>query len=212
MISIVTGTINRKEYLPELVKNTVERGDNIGIELVLVDGGSTDGTIEYLEELNHPNIKLIKHGERSSYPHYMDLGIENASYDLVCQWNDDVLLVNTWEDVLAQIDDEHDAYIFNWKTGSILDMKDPEWLKCDFPRDNEWIIINNIDLSYPLGAENVGELCMNYGIYKKDVFKKYGGYNKRYRYYYSDAEMAVRSYYAGCEFKNLLDIRYAHVS
>ena len=70
MISVVTGTLNRADYLENLIANTVEADDRI--ELVLVDGGSTDGTIEFIETfINHPRIKLIKHGERSSYPHYI---------------------------------------------------------------------------------------------------------------------------------------------
>ena len=44
MISIVTGTLNRKNLLPGLIENTVGKSDKL--ELVLVDGGSDDGTIE----------------------------------------------------------------------------------------------------------------------------------------------------------------------
>ena len=96
-ISIVTGTLNRKFILPDLISNTVDRDERL--ELVLVDGGSTDGTIEYLKKLNHPKIKLVEVGERSSYPHFMNLGIKNSSYELICQWNDDVLLATDrdWE-------------------------------------------------------------------------------------------------------------------
>ena len=60
MISIVTGTLNRLELLKKVIENTV--GSSNLIELVLVDGGSTDGTIEYLRSLNHPQIKLIEVG------------------------------------------------------------------------------------------------------------------------------------------------------
>ena len=92
MISVVTGTLNRLVLLSHIINNTV--GSSEKVELILVDGGSTDGTIEYLKLLNHPRIKLIEVGGRSSYPHYMNLGIKNASYELIAQWNDDVLLCN----------------------------------------------------------------------------------------------------------------------
>ncbi len=210
-ISIVTGTLNRIKYLKDLINNTVNSwplGDGQDIELVLVDGGSTDGTIEYIKGLNHPKIKLIEVGERSSYPHYMNLGVKNASYELVCQWNDDVLLYNGWQDVFKEIDDEHDAYLFNWKEGDKQSVKCPNWLNCSRIRDNNWIIINNAQHQYPQSAgEQRGEICMNYGIYKKDVFRKYGLYNPSYQYYCADGEMASRAFYQGAKFKTCLDIK-----
>ena len=52
-ISIVTGTLNRKNLLPGLIDNTVD--SNNMLELVLVDGGSSDGTLEFIKGLHHPN-------------------------------------------------------------------------------------------------------------------------------------------------------------
>ena len=54
-ISIVTGTLNRLNFLDGLIRNTV--GSDERLELVLGDGGSTDGTIQFLEELDHPRVK-----------------------------------------------------------------------------------------------------------------------------------------------------------
>lgn len=207
-ISIVTGTLNRKQYLDQLIENTVGSSDKV--ELVLVDGGSTDGTIEKMRSIcsKDQNIKFIEVGGRSPYPHYMNLGIKNASHDLICQWNDDVILCNNWDDVLSQIDEDHDAYLFNWKNGSINSIKDPEWLRCNRIRDNGWIIINNADYSYAESAgEQNKEIVMNYGIYKKSVFKNYGLYNMDYKYYCADGEMSMRAYYSGAKFKSCLDIK-----
>lgn len=208
-ISIVTGTLNRSEYLENLILNTVESDERL--ELVLVDGGSTDGTIEFIETfINHPRIKFIKYGERSSYPHYMNLGVSHASHELICQWNDDVIMTNHggWQRVFDAIDDEHDAYLFNWKEGSLVDAVDSNWLKCEQMRDNGWIICNNIDYKYPqMSGERQGEIVMNYGIYKKDVFRKYGLYNSNYGYYCADGEMAMRARYQGCKFKTLIDAK-----
>jgi len=204
-ISIVTGTLNRLKYLPNLLCNTVYADERL--ELILVDGGSTDGTIEYLLDVDHPQVKLIQYGRRSSYPHYMNLGVENASYELICQWNDDVLLLNTWDEVFNEIDDS-EAYLFNWKTGNLGDEHNKSWLRCDSIRDNGWIIINNADYKYPQDAqEQQGEVVMNYGIYRKDVFRKYGLYNIYYQYYCADGEMSMRAYHSGCKFKSCLNIK-----
>lgn len=199
MLSIVTGTLNRVYLLPNLIKNTVDSNDKL--ELVLVDGGSTDGTIDYIKNLNHPRIKFIEVGERSSYPHFMNLGIENSTYEWVCQWNDDVLLVNNWDEVLTELDDDHMFYLFNWKYGSESDMTNPKWLSGeDTPVSNGGFCI--------VDAYNTHkEIVMNYGIYNKKIFREIGMYNDDYFYYYADADMSLRSYLFGYKYKALVDIK-----
>jgi len=194
MISIVTGTLNRGPFLQRLIENTVEANEKL--ELVLVDGGSTDGTIEYIKEENHPRIKLIEVGQRSSYPHFMNLGIQHASHEIICQWNDDVLLVNDWEEVFQEIDD-HDFYLFNWKNGNYSDITDSKWLSGNSHSDG-WFLLNN---------KPEGEIVMNYGLYRKQIFREIGMYNNEYRYYYADGDMSNRAYESGYKVKTLRDIK-----
>jgi len=195
MISIITGTLNRGTLLPKLIENTVEANDKL--ELVLVDGGSTDGSIEYIKEENHPRIKLIEVGGRSSYSHFMNLAIQNATHEIVCQWNDDVLLANDWEEVFSEIDEENDFYLFNWKYGMPNDIQNQEWL---FGNDhsNDWYLLN---------TKPDGHIVMNYGLYKKKIFREIGMYNSEYRYYAADSDMAERAYYFGYKVKDLRSIK-----
>ena len=178
MISIVTGTYNRKDLLEGLIKNTVDASERL--ELVLVDGGSTDDTVEYIKDLNHPRIKLVKVGERSSYPHFMNLGIRNASHELVAQWNDDVLLKNDWEDVFAEIDG-NDFYIFSWSIGD---------------RGGGWNLL-----------DTKSDLVMNYGIYNKNIFREIGMYSPAYSFYCADADMSYRARAFGYKHKSLRNIQ-----
>ena len=197
MISIVTGTLNRRHMLERLVINTVGSSDRV--ELVLVDGGSNDGTVEYIKQLNHPRIKLIEVGGRSSYPHYMNLGIRNASHDLVCQWNDDVLLVNSWDEIIAELEDDIDFYLFNWKYGDLADFKNEDWLEGN-GQPNRWFICNTKD-------ESGGDIVMNYGIYNKKIFEEIGMYDPKFNYYYADGDMSERAWYFGFKVKTLRDIK-----
>jgi len=194
MISIITGTLNRGPLLPRLIENTVEANEKL--ELVLVDGGSTDGTIKYIKEENHPRIKLIEVGKRSPYPHFMNLAIQNSSHEIVCQWNDDLLLVNDWKEVFSKIDDS-DFYLFNWKYGNENDLKDPTWIEGE-DHTKGWYLLNN---------KPEGEIVMNYGLYRKDIFRKIGMYNNEYRYYCADGDMADRAYSFGYKVKDLRDIK-----
>ena len=199
MISIVTGTYNRKTLLPGLIANTIDSSDKL--ELVLVDGGSTDGSVEYLKDLNHPQIKLIEVGHRSSYPHFMNLGIKSATFDFICQWNDDVLLINSWDEVIEGIEDCADFYLFNWKSGKLSDLHKKDWLKHEVtswqtgppsPKRNGW------NLCYKKkspGWLSEGRICMNYGIYRKEIFKEIGLYDSKFKYYYADSDMAERAWH-----------------
>lgn len=200
MISIITGTLNRKNLLPGLIENTVDANEYL--ELVLVDGGSSDGTVEFLKNLNHPRIKLIEIGARSPYPHYMNIAIQNASHEMVCQWNDDVLLLNDWNEVIESINEDYDFYLFNWKYGNVSDLKNSSWISGDNHLSG-WCLVNNIE--NPMDGND--EIILNYGIYKKKMFRKIGMYNNDYQYYYADADMANRSYRFGFKPKNLRDIK-----
>jgi GT2 family glycosyltransferase len=201
MISIVTGTLNRQSFLENLIENTVLSSDRV--ELILVDGGSSDSTIEYIKDVNHPRIKLIEVGKRSSYPHYMNLGIRNSSFDLICQWNDDTLLINSWDDVIEQLEDNVDFYLFNWKYGNLSDMRNLNWLDgTDTSADNGgWCVCNTKD------NNGGGEIVMNYGIYSKNIFKEIGMYDSKFNYYYADGDMAERAWHFDYNVKTLRDIK-----
>lgn len=196
MISIVTGTLNRLQMLPGLIKNTILSDERL--ELILIDGGSTDGTIDYIKELNYSQIKLIEVGARSSYPHFMNLGIQAATHEFICQWNDDVVLCNEWSEIFIELQSNHDFYLFNWKYGSYDDIKNFEWLKGIDYYDG-WCICNN--------ADSGGEIVMNYGLYNKKIFREIGMYNLEYRYYCADGDMAYRAYAFNYKVKNLPHIK-----
>lgn len=196
MISIVTGTLNRVGMLPNLIKNTV-LADN-RIELVLVDGGSNDGTVDYIKQINHPQIKLIEIGGRSSYPHFMNIGIRESTHEIVCQWNDDVILCNDWSEVIVETQSNHDFYLFNWKYGSFDETKNLDWLN-GMDHTSGWCLCN--------ASESGGEIVMNYGLYHKKIFREIGMYNMEYQYYCADGDMSYRAYQFGYNVKDLYHIK-----
>lgn len=188
MISIVTGTLDRIELLKKVIENTVEKSDKL--ELVLVDGGSTDGTIEYIKSLNNPQIKLIEVGERSSYPHFMNLGVRNAKYDWIAQWNDDILLINEWDDVFQLLEDGNEAYIFDWTRGDLQNYENKTF-------NERWIYFYD---------------CMNFGIYSKNIFKEIGLYDNAFKYYECDHDMATRCVFLKRKIVNAHNIKVLEIN
>ena len=70
--------------LDKTIQSLLSELKNLKIEIIIVDGGSTDGTIDYIENLNKLNkkIKIIKHGElRGTTNVFNDsLKISNGKY------------------------------------------------------------------------------------------------------------------------------------
>ena len=62
-LSIITLTLNKLDYTKKFIKSLFEYTKDF--ELIIVDNGSTDGTVEYLETLD--NIKLIKNSENKGF-------------------------------------------------------------------------------------------------------------------------------------------------
>jgi glycosyltransferase involved in cell wall biosynthesis len=196
MISIVTGTLNRLEILKHVIDNTVNKSDKL--ELVLVDGGSTDGTIEYIKSLNNPNINLIEVGERSSYPHFMNIGIKTAKYDWILQWNDDVLLVNEWEDVFKLLEaNTHDVYIFDWTRGTFDDYNKNKINMNPVIFGSKWIRFHD---------------CMNFGLYRKRIFKEIGMYDNKFKYYECDHDMTNRCLRFGYKSININHVKVFEIN
>jgi glycosyltransferase involved in cell wall biosynthesis len=88
-LSIVSGTFNRLKYVSQMVES-VRRSIGVGLkyEVVLVDGGSTDGTIEWAKK--QQDIHLIKHGKLLGAVKAFNDGAYAAKGKYVILANDDV--------------------------------------------------------------------------------------------------------------------------
>lgn len=92
LVSIVTPTLNQSEYLMQTVASV--RAQNYPlIEYIIVDGGSTDGTIEKLHQLDSdPRVKWTSRPDHGMYQ-AVNSGLRNAQGQIVTYLNSDDLLV-----------------------------------------------------------------------------------------------------------------------
>lgn len=100
-VSIVVGTYNRLEFLKALLSSLREELADIEHEIIVVDGGSSDGTTEWLIE-QKDIITILQHNRgswlgkeitRKSWGYFMNLGFRAASGKYVCMLSDDCLVV-----------------------------------------------------------------------------------------------------------------------
>ena len=95
-ISIITVTKNSQKYLKENIESVLSQNYK-NYEHIIVDGNSSDNTLKIIESFKN-KIKLIKNYNDRGLYHAMNVGIKNASGDIIGILNsDDVYFKNSLE-------------------------------------------------------------------------------------------------------------------
>jgi glycosyltransferase involved in cell wall biosynthesis len=92
-VSVVIPTYNRKDYLHQAISSCFKENKTIDVEVIVVDDGSTDGTQEYLRQLNVEEVKpIFKNHEGASAAR--NTGIDAASSRYTKFLDDDDCLIS----------------------------------------------------------------------------------------------------------------------
>ncbi|MBM3205550.1 glycosyltransferase family 2 protein [Candidatus Shapirobacteria bacterium] len=86
-ISVVVLSWNTKELLLKCLKSIP-----FSVEIMVVDNGSTDGTLSALESLKWPNLKIIKNESNQGFAKGNNQGIKAALGDLIMILNSDTIV------------------------------------------------------------------------------------------------------------------------
>jgi len=139
-VSVVAANYNNDLYLKDFV-NSIIKSTVHPAELIIVDDGSTDNSLEVLETFSQlPFLKLIRFEKNRGFCHALNAGIEAATANYVMRVDpDDVIMENR---IATQVSflDEHDeidvvgsnVIYFNSETGKDL-------IKSNFPLKHESI-------------------------------------------------------------------------
>lgn len=92
-VSVVSGTYNRLEYLRRMVDSSRSSLGKLTYEIIIVDGGSTDGTIQWCK--SQSDVRIIEQGELLGAIVAFNAGCYNAVGKYVAILNDDIEVVNS---------------------------------------------------------------------------------------------------------------------
>ncbi|WP_371134554.1 glycosyltransferase [Limnobacter sp.] len=102
LVSIVMPTWNSMRYIKECIASLLAQTHN-NYELLVCDGGSTDGTLEYLESIGDPRIQIVSRQD-TGLVNALNIGFSKTSGDILCWLNsDDRYLCNN---ILARVVDK----------------------------------------------------------------------------------------------------------
>jgi GT2 family glycosyltransferase/tetratricopeptide (TPR) repeat protein len=93
LTSIIIVTFNQLEYTRQCVES-IRRLTDEPYELIFVDNGSSDGTVDYLKSL--PGARVIRNAENRGFPAAVNQGIAVAAGRQVLLLNNDTIATTGW--------------------------------------------------------------------------------------------------------------------
>jgi len=97
--SIITATFNSQQFIESCVKSVLNQSYP-NIELIIVDGASSDNTLQIIQSFNNPKIKI--HSERDNGIYFaLNKGVSLASGDVIGFLHSDDFFVH--ENVIEEI-------------------------------------------------------------------------------------------------------------
>lgn len=181
-ISVITITFNSEATLEETILSVTTQ-DYPALEYVIIDGGSTDGTLDIIRKYQNKIQVVVSEPDRGISDAF-NKGIARATGEIIGIINsDDILLPGALQKVADMYDSQVDVY-----SGLILfwDMKTND----TFPSYPD-VTFDTLKLQY-----NVAHPAR---FIRKDAYERYGLYQEDLRYM-MDIELLCRFYKQGARF------------
>ncbi|HOX96114.1 MAG TPA: glycosyltransferase family 2 protein [Candidatus Woesebacteria bacterium] len=185
MIDIIIPSFNGKylleKHLPEVFKNS----DFLN-KVIIIDNGSTDGTIDWLKE-NYPEVVIVKNDTNLGFTKPVNQGVAVSTADYLVLLNNDVHPEKGYlKDVLHFFKDEKVfAVSFNEDSSSWPQVK---W-------DGKIQFTRGEDKSKPYYSAWASG---GSAIFKRSIWNKLGGLNEIYApFYWEDIDIGYRAWKMG---------------
>jgi glycosyltransferase involved in cell wall biosynthesis len=89
-ISIVTPCLNQRNFLEQTLRSILSQSGDFELTSIIIDGGSTDGTLDLLRSLNDPRIKWTSEHDHGQ-AHALNKGLDRAEDGVIGWLNSDDL-------------------------------------------------------------------------------------------------------------------------
>jgi glycosyltransferase involved in cell wall biosynthesis len=100
-ITILMPSLNVAKYIGQCMDSVVNQTYN-NLEIIVIDAGSTDGTLEILEKYGQSDSRIkIIHSDKKSYGYQMNIGLRKATGDYIgIVETDDYIVPDMYETLL----------------------------------------------------------------------------------------------------------------
>ncbi|MGE7776679.1 glycosyltransferase family 2 protein [Chitinophaga sp. NPDC101104] len=162
-VSIVIATFNAMVHLPECLAS-IQRLGRTDLEIVIVDGGSTDGTVEYVRSLEWPHLRWVSEKDKGIYD-ALNKGARMAKGTWVQFLGSDDRLLEGFSALADQLSDPDTIYYANSE----------EWYYGDTKPD--YILLGGKFSNYRIAKYPVNHQAI---VYPTKIFATHS-YNLKYK-------------------------------
>jgi GT2 family glycosyltransferase len=194
LISVVMLNYNGLKYLKKTIPPILNL-DYPNYEFVIVDNGSTDGSIDFIKR--HKKIRLVENGENLGYSKGKNIGVKNARGEYVLLLDNDILIGE--KETLKKFLD------FHKKNDNVGFVSVPT---LDYKRRDKKTRVYGLSYISRINYKNIDEILKNtpyivgattgQNIFFKKVFwEVVGGIDEIYPFNIDDYDLGARSWNLG---------------
>jgi glycosyltransferase involved in cell wall biosynthesis len=196
LFSIITPCLNRAEFIAEAVESVLAQNDR-EFEHIIIDGGSTDGTLEILKR--YPHLQVHSGQDRGMYD-ALNRGLALARGEIIGFLNsDDLYSENVFPVVREKLQDQSiqavagSALIFSVLTDGKIEV-----VSTYSPQGTD--LLQN---------STIGDPYFNAWFFRKSVFAEIHKFDIQYRIV-ADREFMLRFALSGMQYKTISNTLYRY--
>lgn len=172
-ISVIVPLYNKKDYVFKTIKSVLDQTYPY-FELIVVDDGSTDGSLNVVKEVNDDRLIIIEQNN-SGVSSARNKGVENASYDYIAFLDaDDWWDISFLEKMVCLLKEYPNAGIYAANYSIVRNGIFENRVS------NAWTgYLDYLNHFYEKGDSPI---CTSAVLLRKEIFQKLNGFDKNLRY------------------------------
>jgi glycosyltransferase involved in cell wall biosynthesis len=168
MITIITPSYNRAQMIIDAIESVLAQ-DFKDFEHIIVDGGSTDGTLEVLK--HYPHLKVINESDQGMYD-ALNKGLQIASGEIIGFLNTDDLYAENIFSIVARRFDDPEVMAVTGRAVVFAELPDGKVKVVETYSPEEQSLIEGLA---------TGGAFFNAWFFRRATFNRIGNFNPNYK-------------------------------